>query len=200
MRPRPFAVAALLLGVSCACATPARAEPADGVPVSTTHSREYRDPSITTFRSVTPAHAGSNPGRRMYLEVGQLWSTESDGALETGGLRWGSVTPFRPSGDFALTFGLVPALVTNADLDLAVPIEVAPRVRVIPRAGVSGLALLGGDFAGFAFGLNAGGGLVLNADGPMLLRVDYTERLYLPQDAEAAMLLHHVSAGLGWRF
>jgi len=162
--------------------------------------REYPDRSITTFRSVERPPVDSKSGTRMYLQVGRVWLPEENEGLATGELRWGSVAPLQPSADFTLAFGLVPALLTSADLDLALPIAVAPGVRLIPRGGVSGLTLLGGDAGGFAFGLNTGGGLVLDADGPLLLRVDYTARILAAMGEGPGVLLHQLSAGIGWRF
>jgi len=148
--------------------------------------------------SALPALAAEPTGRRMYVEFGQL--IFADETMPTGELRWGSVTPLEPGFDFALPFALEPALITTPDLDLALPIPFAPGARVVPRAGVSALLVYGGDIGGYALGWNAGAGLVLNAAGPVVLRVDYTVRAYANSDGELDGLMHSVSAGIGFRY
>src|SRR5262245_30841990 len=98
---------------------------------------KYPDPSIASYRSEPRAPVDPNSAKRMYLQFGRLWVPEGEESIATGELRFGSVTPLKPSADFALSFGLVPALIANADLDLAIPVALAPGVRVIPRTGIS---------------------------------------------------------------
>ena len=148
--------------------------------------------------SALPALAAEPTGRRMYVEIGQL--SFVDESMPTGELRWGSVTPLEPGIDFALPFALEPALITMPDLDLALPIPFAPGARVIPRAGVSALLVYGGGIGGYAPGWNAGAGLVLNARGPVVLRVDYTVHAYANSDGELDGVMHAVSAGIGFRY
>ena len=145
-----------------------------------------------------PARAEEARGRRMYLECGSFGFDED--TMLMGELRWGSVTPFALGVDFALPFGLTPAIVTTPDLDLAFPIAFAPGARLVPRAGASALLIAGGDIAGYAFGGNVGAGLVLNAQGPVVLRVDYTMRLFDIVGDEIDSPMHSVSAGIGWRY
>ena len=148
--------------------------------------------------SALPALAAEPNGRRVYIELGQLVFV--DESMPTGELRWGSVTPLEPSLDFVLPFALEPALIATPDLDLALPIPFAPGARVVPRAGVSALLVYGGDIGGYALGWNAGAGLVLNAQGPVVLRVDYTVRAYANSDGELDGVMHAVSAGIGFRY
>ena len=144
-----------------------------------------------------PGRAEEAKGRRMYVEVGQFVFDEE--AMPTVELRWGSVTPLAPSLDFVLPFAIEPAVITTPDLDLAVPIPLAPGMRVIPRAGVSVLFVYGGDIGAYALGWNAGAGLVVNAGGPVL-RLDYTVRAFGNPEDDLNGAMHSVSAGLGWRF
>ena len=147
----------------------------------------------------SPGLAEEAKGRRMYAELGQLAFDEEEG-VSTVGLRWGSVTPGQPSLDFALPFVVSYAIVTTPDLDLALPIPVAPGVRVIPRAGASAIVVLGGEVGFYAFGWNAGAGVVLNAGGPVLLRADYTVRSFSTTDSALDSAMHAASVGLGWKF
>jgi hypothetical protein len=148
--------------------------------------------------SALPVSAAEPNGRRMYVELGQLVFV--DESMPTGELRWGSVTPLEPGLDFVLPFALEPALIAMPDLDLALPIAFAPGARVVPRAGVSALLVYGGGIGGYALGWNAGAGLVLNAQGPVVLRVDYTLRAYGNSDGDINGLMHAVSAGIGFRY
>ena len=145
-----------------------------------------------------PGLADEANGRRMYVEVGQFLFSEE--TMPTAELRWGSVTPLAPSLDFVLPFAIEPAMITTPDLDLALPIPLVPGARVIPRAGVSALLVYGGDIGGYALGWNAGAGLVVNAQGPVVLRMDYTVRAFTSSEGEIDGSMHAVSAGLGWRF
>jgi hypothetical protein len=135
----------------------------------------------------------------MYAELGQT-GFEHESSITTLELRWGSVTPLQPSIDFAVPVALSSALLTTPDLDLAFPIAVAPGARVIPRAGVMALLVLGEGIGGYAFGWNAGVGLVVNADGPVLLRADYTVRSFANPDGGLENAMVAMSLGLGWRY
>jgi hypothetical protein len=145
------------------------------------------------------ARAEAPSGKRMYAELGQTAFSHEE-SITTLELRWGSVTPLQPSIDFALPVALSSALLTTPELDLALPIAVAPGARVIPRAGLMGLLVLGGGLGGYAFGWNAGVGVVVNAEGPVLLRADYTVRSFANPDGGLDNSMVAVSAGLGWRY
>ena len=179
--------------------TPGRWNPAVCGDAGGRHLNLARCLAAVAFGLVTahPARAEGPSGTRMYLEAGQI--ATYDFGMTTAELRCGSVTPLRPSFDFALPLAVVPGILTTPDLDLALPIPIAPGMRVIPRAGVTALVVYGGDIGGAALGWNVGAGLVVNSDGPLLLRADYTVRSFgSPGNADAQ--LHAVSAGIGWRF
>jgi hypothetical protein len=133
---------------------------------------------------------------RMFLEVGEVALVDEIG-FATGGLRWCSVAPMRPSVDFAFTFALVAGIIGASELDLALPVPLAPGVSVIPRAGVSAYVVSG---AGGALGFNYGAGVVLNPNGPVLLRADVCEHGLGTGGPGRPTVLTSISAGIGWRY
>jgi len=142
------------------------------------------------------AQAPSPNSTRMFLELGEVALVDEIG-FTTGGLRWCSVAPLRPSADLALTFALVAGIVGTTELDLALPIPLGPGVNVTPRAGVSAYVVSG---AGGALGFNYGAGVVLNPNGPVLLRADLCEHALGTGGPGRPTVLTSISAGIGWRY
>lgn len=142
----------------------------------------------------TQPSAGS--GTRGWIEVGQATIGEYPPVTQVG-FRVGSMTPARPGFDLALSVWVLPVSVLSPDADLAVPIEISPGARFVPRVGASAL-IAGGEGSTFvATGANAGLGLVIGADSPVSFRVDYSARVFrgteISHDA-----MHVLTAGIGW--
>jgi len=146
----------------------------------------------------TPALAQEPGGAHMFVSGGKLWFPEEN-QLGQGDMRICSLTPRRPSVDFDLAFGLVSVLVPIADLDVALPLRVAPGTLVIPRVGATAMAALG-TIGGYATGWNYGLGLVLNAQGPLLFRADYAARQLQGVESELDGPTHALTLGVGWTF
>jgi opacity protein-like surface antigen len=91
-------------------------------------------------------------------------------------------------------------LLAASDVDLSLPIPVGQGTRVIPRAGGFLMIGVGRSSDAFAFGWNAGAGLVFNSEGPVLLRADYTLRSFMNPDGGLDNAMQAVSAGMGWKF
>lgn len=142
------------------------------------------------------AYAQAPSSTRMFLEAGEVALVDEIG-FTTGGLRWCSVAPLRPSADFTLTFALLAGIVGASELDLALPVPFGPGVSVIPRAGVSAYVVGGG---GAALGFNYGAGIVMNPNGPVLLRADVCEHGLGTGGPGEPTVLTSISAGIGWRF
>ncbi len=116
---------------------------------------------------------------------------------QVGG-RFAGLAPARPAVDVAVDALVVPAAIVAGDADLALPIALNDGVRLVPRAGVSGLLVGGGDFLGVASGVNAGAGLVFGANARRSVRLDYTARRFGNEDVSDDRVLHSVSIGFGW--
>ena len=146
------------------------------------------------------AHAQDGRGARFFPEVGMASFTVDEGSYAVAGFRAASLTPNQLSADFALAAWLVPAVVLTTDLALAFPIGLSPDVRLVPRIGGTALLVGGGDIFGYALGSNVGLGLVMNARGPVIVRVDGTLRRVGGNslDEEDAVTMNSVTLGIAW--
>jgi hypothetical protein len=141
------------------------------------------------------AHAEERRGVLVFPELGVSSFTSEEGLERQAGFRAASLSPNNVSADFAFSALLLPAIILTPDLDIALPVALGQDVRLVPRIGVSGLLVAGGDVLGYAFGPNVGIGLVVNATGPVVFRTDYTVRML---GVDEAALMNSISVGLGW--
>ena len=149
---------------------------------------------------VEPYRTDRSPGGHGYagyLEFGQAAFAEYPPETQVG-FRVAPVKPGLAGVDFALAAWLVPGAVVTPDLDATYPIALSPQVRLAPRAGLSGLLAGGGGYILLAGGVNAGLGLVLNPNGPLSIRGDYTLRSILSPEENESELMHVVSVGISW--
>jgi hypothetical protein len=152
--------------------------------------------TLLTFSSEARAEKGR--GVRVFPELGTASFSSEQGGYGVVGFRAASVSPNQPSADFALAAWLVPAVVLTSDLALAYPIGVGPDVRLVPRIGGTALIVGGGDFLGFGVGPNFGLGLVLNARGPVLVRIDGTARVLAVMDEDSLESMNSLTVGIAW--
>ena len=151
-------------------------------------------PIVEPYR--TERSAGGS-GTAAYLEIGRAAFGEYPPSTQVG-FRVASMKPGLMGVDFAMAAWLVPGAVVTPDLDLAYPIAISPEVRLSPRVGFSGLLAGGGNLIFVAGGANAGIGLVLNPNGPLSLRGDYTLRSFMSPELGENEVMHVLSAGISW--
>lgn len=152
--------------------------------------------TLLTFSSEARAERGR--GARVFPELGMASFTSEPGGYGVVGFRAASVSPNQPSADFALAAWLVPAVILTSDLALAYPIGVGPDVRLVPRIGATALIVGGGDILGYGVGPNFGLGLVLNARGPVLVRMDGTVRVLVAMGEDSPVSMSSLTLGIGW--
>jgi hypothetical protein len=155
---------------------------------------------VALLTCASRAHAQDGRGARVFPELGMASFTIDEGSYGVVGFRAASVTPNQPSVDYALAVWLVPAVVLTTDLALALPIGLGPDVRLVPRVGGTALLVGGGDIFGYALGPNVGLGLIMNARGPIVVRVDGTLRRLggSSLDEEDAVTMNSVTLGIAW--
>ena len=150
---------------------------------------------------VEPRHRSESPGGRgprAYVELGKASFGNGEFTGNQIGLRIVSMTPNQPGVDFELAAWLVPGAVLTPDFDLAFPIALGPEVRIVPRAGLSGLLAGGGSLLYLAAGMNAGVGFIANPKGPVSFRVDYTARRFMAEELSDDGLMHVLSVGFAF--
>ena len=150
---------------------------------------------------LTASTAGADPtsSRLIYLEGGttSVPTDETSGYSQLG-FRTSNLDPRAPSVDFAMSALLVPAVLLVSDLDLAWPIPLGAGVRIVPRAGVSGILLAGPGFGGALPAVNAGVGLAFTPDGPVSFRADFVNRQVYGGDGGRSVSVQTLSVGLSW--
>jgi hypothetical protein len=146
------------------------------------------------------ARAEDGRGAHVFPELGMASFGIEEGSYTVAGLRVASLSPNQPSADFALAAWLVPAAVLTTDLSLAFPIGIGADVRLVPHIGGSAFLVAGGGIAGYGLGPCAGLGLVMNARGPVSVRVDGTLRRIGGDslDEEDAVTMNSVTLGITW--
>ena len=146
------------------------------------------------------ARAEDGSGAHVFPELGMASFGTEEGSYAVAGFRAASLSPNQPSVDFALAAWLVPAVVLTSDLALAFPIGLGQDVRLVPRIGGTAFVVAGGGIGGFGLGPNAGLGLVMNARGPVVLRVDGTLRRIGGDslDEEDAVTMNSLTLGIAW--
>src|SRR5262245_49160252 len=154
----------------------------------------------TLLVPVGSARAGDGRGARVFPELGRASFAVEEGSYTVAGFRAASLTPNRPSADFALAAWLVPAAVLTTDLALAFPIGLGPDVRLVPHIGATAFGVAGGGIGGYGLGPSAGLGLVMNARGPVIVRVDGTLRRIGGDslDEESAVNMSSLTLGIAW--
>src|SRR5262249_45049945 len=137
-------------------------------------------------------------GMRGFFEYGRFSSAGGTSSRQLG-VRFMSLTPYRPTFDIALAGWRDNALVVVPDVDLALPLPLASSLRIVPRAGVSLLFASWGGPSCPAAGANVGMGLVFDLNPARSLRADAVARQYAGEELADDNPVVSFTVGLGWR-
>lgn len=149
--------------------------------------------------TASTASADPTSSRRFYLEAGQITvPTDDTQAYTQLGFRTSNLDARAPSIDFAMSALVVPAALLVGDLDVAWPIPFGQDVRIVPRAGVSGIVLAVPGFGGAVPGVNVGVGLAFTPDAPVSFRADFVNRQVYGGGSGRSVYAQTLSVGLSW--